>query len=129
MLGLERMIADDPNMRCSFYALSGPWSGASSKRTLSSKNPPKIKNLFQGSNARTNYPGARALVSAETVTFQLHRYDVQTANKKRTLDSSFKLPAQSNWAYAPLSINMRTISISLQSPLTAFSSLHLVKPP
>ncbi len=86
MFGLERMIADDPNMRCSFYALSGPWSDVSAKRTLSAKNPPKIKNLFQGSNARTNYPGARALVSSETITFQLHRYDIQTADKKRTLN-------------------------------------------
>ena len=85
MLGLERMIADDPFMRCIFYALSGPWSNVSSKRTLSDKNPPKIKNLFQGSNTRTNYPGARALVSAETVTFQLHRYDIQTADRRRTL--------------------------------------------
>ena len=86
MLGLERMIADEPEMRCSFYALSGPWSGVSSKRSLSNKTPPKIKNLFQGSNARTNYPGARALVSSETVTFQLHRYDIQTADKKRLLN-------------------------------------------
>ncbi len=86
MLGLERMIAEEPDMRCSFYALSGPWSGVASKRSLSDKNPPKIKNLFQGSNARTNYPGARALVSSELVTFQLHRYDIQTADKKRTLN-------------------------------------------
>jgi hypothetical protein len=85
MLGLERMIADEPEMRCSFYALSGPWSGVDGERTLSDKNPPKIKNLFQGSNAATNYPGARALVSAGTVTFQVHRYDIQTSDKKRTL--------------------------------------------
>lgn len=85
MMGLERLLADAPEMTCSFYALSGPWSGVNSKRTLTNKQPPKIKNLFQGANARTNYPGARALVSAETVTFQLHRYDIQTAGKKRTL--------------------------------------------
>lgn len=85
MLGLERMVAEEPDMGCSFYALSGPWSGVESKRTLTDKDPPKIRNLFQGSNARTNYPGARALVSSETVTFQLHRYDVQTADRKRTL--------------------------------------------
>ena len=85
MLSLERMIAEEPDMRCSFYALSGPWSGVPSRRTLSDKTPPKIKNLFQGSDARTNYPGARSLVSHEMVTFQLHRYDIQTSDKKRTL--------------------------------------------
>lgn len=85
MLGLERLATEEPDTRCSFYALSGPWSGVSAVRTLSDKVPPKIKNLFQGKNAKTNYPGARALISAETITFQLHRYDIQTADKKRTI--------------------------------------------
>ncbi|MDE0173344.1 MAG: hypothetical protein OYH76_19100 [Defluviicoccus sp.] len=86
MLSLERMVAESADMTCSFYALSGPWSGVNSKRTLSDGQPPKIRALFQGSNARTNYPGARALVSSETVTFQLHRYHVSTADKKRTIN-------------------------------------------
>ncbi len=85
MLGLERLATEEPDMRCSFYALSGPWSGVSAVRTLSDKAPPKIKNLFQGKNAKTNYPGARALISAEAITFQLHRYDIHTADKKRTI--------------------------------------------
>jgi len=85
MLGLERLVTEEPDMRCSFYALSGPWSGVSAVRTLSDKAPPKVKNLFQGKNAKTNYPGARALISAETISFQLHRYDIQTADKKRTI--------------------------------------------
>ncbi len=85
MMGLERLATEDANMRCSFYVLSGPWSGVSAVRTLSDKQPAKIKNLFQGKNEKTNYPGARALISAETVTFQLHRYDIQTADKKRTI--------------------------------------------
>lgn len=85
LLGLERLVTEEPDMRCSFYALSGPWSGISALRTLSDKSPPKIKNLFQGKNPKTNYPGARALISNETVTFQLHRYDIQTADKKRMI--------------------------------------------
>ena len=85
MLGLEHLTTEEPDIRCGFYALSGPWSGVSAVRTLSDKVPPKIKNLFQGKNAKTNYPGARALISAEKVTFQLHRYDIQTADKKRTI--------------------------------------------
>ncbi|MCY4301461.1 MAG: hypothetical protein OXC68_06970 [Aestuariivita sp.] len=85
MLGLEQLATEEPDMRCSFYALSGPWSGVSAVRTLSDKAPPKIKNLFQGKNAKTNYPGPRALISDETITFQLHRYDIQTSDKKRTI--------------------------------------------
>ncbi|MFC0468293.1 Z1 domain-containing protein, partial [Halomonas alkalicola] len=85
MLGLERLASEEPDMQCCFYALSGPWSGVDAVRTLSDKVPPKIKNLFQGKNAKTNYPGARALVSEETITFQVHRYDVQASDKKRTI--------------------------------------------
>lgn len=84
MLGLERIVSEAPDVRSSFYAFSGPWSGVDYKRTLTEKVPPKIKQLWQGSNARTNYPGARALVSEETVTFQLHRYDIETPDKEQT---------------------------------------------
>ncbi len=85
MLVLERMLVDKPKLTCSYYAFSGPWNNVESRRSLTDKEPPKIRNLFQGSNARTNYPGARALISSETVTFQLHRYNIQTADKKRTI--------------------------------------------
>jgi hypothetical protein len=85
MLMLGRLVAEEPDITCSFYGFSGPWSGVAAMRTLNTDKPARIKNLFQGSNARTNYPGARALVSQETVTFQLHRYDLQTTDKKRTL--------------------------------------------
>ena len=85
LLGLERLANEDPNMPCSFYALSGPWSGVEAVRSLGDTSPPKVKNLFQGKNDPTNYPGARALVSAERITFQLHRYDIQTSDKKRTI--------------------------------------------
>lgn len=85
MLGLENTVAKEPTITCHYYAFSGPWSNIPSHRTLDDKEPPKIKNLFQGSNAPTNYPGARKIISGEVVTFQLHRYDIQTADKKRTL--------------------------------------------
>lgn len=76
LLILEHLVKEEPQITCSFYALSGPWSGVNAKRTLCKSNPPKIKNLFQGKNEKTSYPGARALVSEENVTFQLHRYDI-----------------------------------------------------
>jgi hypothetical protein len=85
MLMLGRLAAEDPDATCSFYAFSGPWSGVDAIRSLNDERPSKIKNLFQGSNARTNYPGARALISQSDVTIQLHRYDLQTSDKRRTL--------------------------------------------
>jgi len=85
LLSLEHLTTKEPSIICNFYALSGPWSGVKAVRTLDERVPPKIRNLFQGKNAATNYPGARALISTETITFQLHRYDIQTSDKKRTI--------------------------------------------
>lgn len=85
MLMLDRLVAQAPDTTCSFYAFSGPWSGVDAIRSLDKDQPAKIKNLFQGSNARTNYPGARALISQSEVTFQLHRYNLQTSDKRRML--------------------------------------------
>ena len=86
MLCLEKLVGDDPDMRCSVYAFSGPWSNVAGKRGLDDKNPPKIKNLFQGSNARTNYPGARKVRSEHQITFQIHRYDLETSNGRSLSD-------------------------------------------
>ncbi|MDS1135983.1 Z1 domain-containing protein [Nitratireductor indicus] len=85
LLMLTHLVSEEPGILCSFYAFSGPWSGVQAMRTLNEDQPAKIKNLFQGSNARTNYPGARAIISQEAVSFQLHRYDLQTPDKRRTL--------------------------------------------
>lgn len=85
MLALEHLVNKEPDMRCSFYAFSGPWSGVEASRTLNEKLPPRIKNLFQGKNINTNYPGARALISDTKVTFQIHRYNIQTSDKKRSI--------------------------------------------
>lgn len=85
LLILEHLISEDPNLFCSFYGFSGPWSNVKAVRTLTDSVPPKIKNLFQGKNANTNYPGARALISNENVTFQIHRYDIQSHDKKSVI--------------------------------------------
>lgn len=85
MLGFEKMVAQEPTVECSYYAFSGPWSGVPSQRTLDDKDPPKIIKLLQGSNPGTKYPGARKIISAEAVTFQLHRYDILNADKKLLL--------------------------------------------
>lgn len=86
MLGLEKLVGDDPDIRCSVYAFSGPWSDVAGKRGLDDKSPSKIKNLFQGSNARTNYPGARKVRSDDQITFQIHRYDLETSNGRLLKD-------------------------------------------
>lgn len=85
MLMLGRLVAQNPDATCSLYAFSGPSSDVDAIRSLNNEKLAKIKNLFQGSNARTNYPGARALVAQSDVTFQLHRYDLQTSDRRRTL--------------------------------------------
>lgn len=54
LLGLERLANEEPDMPCSFYALSGPWSGVEAVRSLGDTSPPKVKNLFQGKNDPTN---------------------------------------------------------------------------
>ncbi|WP_170409946.1 Z1 domain-containing protein [Ruegeria atlantica] len=85
MIGLERLISEYPDMRCHFYAFSGPWSGSDVRRSLNDKNPPKIRQLFQGSNARTKYPGASKIHSDEVVSFHVHRYHLENHEKTRIL--------------------------------------------
>ena len=85
MLGLQQLSIEEPNLHCHVYAFPGPWSGVHGKRTLSDSKPPKIKQLFQGSNAKTNYPGARKIKADDTITFQIHRYDLETGSGKRTI--------------------------------------------
>jgi hypothetical protein len=55
------------------------------RRSLDTSDPPKIRNLFQGSNARTNYPGARQIRSDSMITFQIHRYHLENHTKSRVL--------------------------------------------
>lgn len=85
MIGLENLADEDPDMRCSVYAFSGPWCGVDARRSLDTQDPPKIKNLFQGRNAPTNYSGARKIYSDNTITFQIHRYDLYNSDKSRCL--------------------------------------------
>ena len=77
MMALERILSDNPNALCSVYAFAGPWNGVDAYRGLSYTIPPKIKNLFQGANAPTNYPGMREIKSYEHVTIQIHRYNLK----------------------------------------------------
>ena len=85
MIILGKLASEDSDMRCSVYAFSGPWCGVDTRRSLGKTDPPKIKNLFQGKNPRTNYPGAREIHSDSTITFQIHRYHLENSDKSRIL--------------------------------------------
>ncbi len=85
ILGLQKLSIGIPNMQCHVYAFPGPWSGVPMKRSLDSSTPSKIKQLFQGRNAKTNYPGARQIKAENTITFQIHRYDLVTESGTRTM--------------------------------------------
>ena len=85
MLGLTKLIGETPDMRCNVFAFSGPWSGVDAYRSLDTRKPPKIRNLFQGRNARTKFPGAREIRSDDTITFQIHRYNLLDTDKSQVL--------------------------------------------
>ncbi|MCY3675792.1 MAG: DEAD/DEAH box helicase family protein [Paracoccaceae bacterium] len=85
MIQLERLVNKNPHLKCSVYAFSGPWSKVDARRSLNKANPPKISQLFQGKNKRTNYPGARNIYSENSVTFQFHRYHLENHDKSRII--------------------------------------------
>ena len=62
------------------------------QRERSTNELGKIKNLFQGKNPKTEYPGDRKYFSKELVTIQIHNLKIKSSNKIfRTL--AFHLPA------------------------------------
>ena len=73
----------DSEFHCSFYGFSRPWNGIKSVRSLDTKDPPRIKALFQGRDSKTNYPGARKIHSESNFTFQLHRYHLLYSKSKK----------------------------------------------
>ena len=85
MVNLDNLVHQYSDLRCKIYAFSGPWCYIDARRSLDTKDPPRIRNLFQGSNARTNYPGARQLHALDTITFQIHRYHLENSDRSRVL--------------------------------------------
>jgi hypothetical protein len=49
--------------------------GISRSRSINENN--NIKNIFQGSNAKTEYKGDRSVISEELITIQLHNIDIK----------------------------------------------------
>ena len=85
MILLDKLVGEKPDLKCNLYAFSGPWCGVNARRSLGTQKPPKIRNLFQGRNTRTNYPGARKLHSQSCISFQIHRYDLENSNRSQVL--------------------------------------------
>lgn len=106
MLILEKLAGEDPDLLCSVYAFSGPWSGVKARRSLDNGDPPKIRKLFQGRNYPTNYPGAREIRSQDAVTFQIHRYDLEESGRSKVLLEDLPVLA----VYIPEHLNERVWS-------------------
>jgi hypothetical protein len=64
---LEEHAKDKPPLSCELYQMV---KGASRGRSLDAEGA--IKNLMQGSNANTGYPGDRAICDPQRVTIQIH---------------------------------------------------------
>lgn len=64
---LEEHGDNQPPLSCDVYQMS---QGAARERGLDKES--EIKNLMQGSNANTGYPGDRAIYDPQRVTIQIH---------------------------------------------------------
>ena len=72
-LQIERGLEESPTAKCEVYQMR-PKTKAASYRGLEKG---AIKNLLQGANARTGYPGDRALRSESNVTLQIHTLELR----------------------------------------------------
>ena len=103
MMLFDRLTVENPSLECNLYAFSGPGCGVSARRSLGIQKPPKIRNLFQGRSEATNYPGARKIRSQNRVSFQIHRYDLESSDKSRVLVKDLPILA----TYIPQNLSER----------------------
>lgn len=73
--------------------------GASERRQRTLNSEYRIKNLFQGSNAPTGYPGDRKIRDKDRVTVQIHRVDLLAEGAGRTVTD---VPILAVWVPAHL---------------------------
>lgn len=76
LLQIERVLEKDPTAKCDIYQMS-----PTGERTRGLDKNQDIKNLMQGSNEKTGYPGDRAIRSDSSVTIQVHRLDLHKESK------------------------------------------------
>ena len=72
LLQIERELDQNPRATCDLYLMS---KGARRERGIDSTK--SIKNLMQGANPRTGYPGDRELKSPDHVAIQIHVLDLR----------------------------------------------------
>lgn len=78
-LQIERGIEDSPEALCDVYQMR-PSAGSEAYRGLDKDGA--IKNLLQGSNVRTGYPGDRAIRSESRVTVQIHILELRNEDRR-----------------------------------------------
>lgn len=81
LLQIERGLEREPAVTCDVYQMS---PGSPGFRGLDKDKA--IKNLMQGENPKTSYPGDRAIRSESKVTVQLHTIDLRAGDEGRKAD-------------------------------------------
>ena len=71
-LQIERVLERDSDATCDIYRMS-----PEAKRFRGLDKDKAIKNLMQGANEKTGYPGDRAIRNANTVTIQIHSLELR----------------------------------------------------
>jgi hypothetical protein len=66
--------------------------GVSRERDLNSKG--EIKQLFQGPNARTEYPGDRKIKMKDNISIQIHLLDIKNTSLKNIVNIAVWIPAR-----------------------------------
>jgi hypothetical protein len=77
LLQIERMLETDQAAICDIYQMS-----PSAERSRGLDKNGEIKNLMQGSNERSGYPGDRAIRCESNVTIQIHRLELTKEGAK-----------------------------------------------
>lgn len=72
LLQIERALERDPSAVCDMYRMS-----PAAQRFRGLDKDKAIKNLMQGSNAKTDYPGDRAIRNERLITIQIHMLELR----------------------------------------------------
>ncbi len=73
---VRSILDDNPGTPCDIILMSG---GAERERAINDKGA--VQNAFQGANPSTNYPGDRAILTADRVSIQLHTLKLHHGEK------------------------------------------------
>ncbi|MBU0460271.1 MAG: Z1 domain-containing protein [Nanoarchaeota archaeon] len=77
---LNRYLQHNKSIKCAVYVMS---QGINGERGLSEKD--EIHQLFQGSNAKTGYPGDREIKKQDQITIQIRKLDLKDNKTKKII--------------------------------------------